>query len=360
MIIIYHSIPPRYFWHVGQTDITWLYFANGFLAVSGFFILSSYLMGKVFYIGKYNLTWDSIKQFFISRAKRILPLYYFILLIFILFVYTDLQLPSKWGGFLKIFFFMYDGNYPPYFNNAWWAISTEVQFYLLVPIIFFAIKKFIDKKYFNLILLILTICTGALIRFYFHSGAIMPEWLYQVLRFPLVQYLDVFIAGFLLYPLIANNEKLKQFLTKFRLLSIPLFIGLYLISALWWYREPIRSALENQLYFTLIPTIGILLIGLIILMFESNGQPIGSPFKLENWRELKNNPWRALEFLGTISFGIYLWHMAILQTQGSLIVYDGRLWLYFAKTGTTIFWSIILATVTYQLVEKTFIKKSGK
>lgn len=358
MVIVYHSLPPRYFLHLGGLDLSWLIFANGAMAVWGFFLLSGYLIGKLFYLGKYDLDFKNLKQYFSSRARRIFPLYYFALLIFVLFAYSNLQFKNEWHHLASIITFSYDGTAPIAFNNAWWAISTEVQFYLIAPILFFLLKPILKLPKAAMGVAIFSLGLGFFIRAYFHSDFPKPEIIYQLLRVPLVQNFDIFLFGFSLFPLLSQFGNLKEKLSKYRLFSIPLFLVLFFASAYWWYREPIRTYTENVAYFSLLPIISLIILGIMFLMWEASNQPIGSDADKIGF-SIFRRPFKLLEFFGLISYGVFVWHMAILQTEGSVFVYDKmHFYRYFLKTGLTIIFSLILATITYFLIEKPFLKKN--
>lgn len=359
MIIIYHSLPPRQFLYLGGYDLTWIYFANGAFAVYTFFILSGYLMGKNFFLGKYDLTFARIISFFKARARRIMPLYYFIFLIFALFAYTHLQFPKNWGFDLRVLTFTYTGVGTVHFNNAWWAISSEVEFYLLVPVLFYLIGKLFKYKFFYTLLILIIFLGFSALRLYFHLGSNRSLALENFISFPLVQYFDTFLVAFMLYPLVSFFPRIKQILGRRGIWSIAVFILMYFVTAYLLYQEAFRSNYGNQLYYALLPTLTILGMGLWVILADSAGQPIGIGNRKTDFLSVIKNPGLALEYLGLFSYGVFLWHMGILQTMGTLIVYDGRLYLYFAKTFLTIFWSIILAGITYFVIEKPFLAKKA-
>lgn len=129
------------FFHFGQhTRIANLlepFIISGPQMVTFFFALS----GFVLMISHYHKKDESLKQYYVSRAARIAPIYTLALLITAIFKYgTDnnniiaLLLSAT---FLQSWF-------PPYplsFNIPGWSLSAEVFFYLTFPLILFIIRK---------------------------------------------------------------------------------------------------------------------------------------------------------------------------------------------------------------------------
>ena len=77
------------------------YFQLGFLGVDIFFVLSGFLMFKYFING---VNYDSLKFFFLNRARRILPVYFFVFLLTIIVFYNKV-LPHEFYVIFKSYFF---------------------------------------------------------------------------------------------------------------------------------------------------------------------------------------------------------------------------------------------------------------
>ncbi|BAZ38640.1 O-acetyltransferase OatA [Calothrix sp. NIES-4101] len=139
MVVIHHCERPRNSITYSGYDFSWVIFSHGAVAVWIFFCLSGYLMGKAFYSGRYTVDVKGIINFWYNRALRIIPLYYFVILILSIFVYTDILKMTNWGYFVRLLSFTYQPLFHAQslpFNEALWSLSTEVQFYLLVPFIY--------------------------------------------------------------------------------------------------------------------------------------------------------------------------------------------------------------------------------
>ena len=122
-------------------------FSNSNIAVKGFFIISGFLVAK-----SYTNT-PSLKEYFIKRAKRILPAYIAVLLlaatVFAFFssysfseYVTDLNV-YKYLGWNSIFLnFMhpclpglFENNLMCAVNGALWTLKVEEGFYIVLPLI---------------------------------------------------------------------------------------------------------------------------------------------------------------------------------------------------------------------------------
>ena len=102
-----------------------------------FFVHSGYLMGKIFFMGRYTLDRRRHRQFYRSRLLRIAPLLYVNLVVCLLL------LPSAqptWleaaGDFLFVNNFTGRG-----INGVTWSLSWEMQYYLVAPFVFLCFGK---------------------------------------------------------------------------------------------------------------------------------------------------------------------------------------------------------------------------
>lgn len=132
-------------------DLLW--FSNTKISIDGFFVISGFLVAKSY------CNSSSIKSYFIKRAKRILPAYLVVIALstFLLFLFSDLSFvqyflnKSTWLYFLwnSIFLNFMHPCLPGVFENglmctvngALWTIKIEEGFYIILPLLFFMIKK---------------------------------------------------------------------------------------------------------------------------------------------------------------------------------------------------------------------------
>lgn len=148
------------------------FFSGGFIGVDIFFVISGFLMTKIIMTGIDNHNF-SIINFYVARAKRIIPaltiLCLLTLIIGYLFLATSEYLKMAESVRSAIFFtsnLLFKSQFN-YFNdialNQWllhtWSLSVEWQFYLFLPIFLMITAKFFSKKTIASFLLILTIAS---------------------------------------------------------------------------------------------------------------------------------------------------------------------------------------------------------
>ncbi|MGB3404339.1 MAG: acyltransferase [Microcoleaceae cyanobacterium] len=373
VVVLFHCGVPRSLIVYKDYNFTWLFLGDGIVAVWVFFALSGYLMGKAFYTQRYTPTVKGLTQFFINRALRILPLYYFAILVQSIFVYPAILKPGNWEELFRVCTFTYTlpiplfevGNYN--FNGAFWTISTEVHFYLIVPFIYTAIQPILTNRLRVLFAFFAIIIFTTIIR------------IFGILTWPahtaLLMNLDVFLCGFLVNALfqIKSQRQPQQFhhLSSSKLpkingkwIAILLMIILYLVTAYHGYHEEVwnyiprpNTLMDKSLFRTVAayyiwPVLTGLITALFIYIFERDGG-YNNTFQNQklSLQACIENPRRILEIIGILSYGIYLWHMAIIQQILPIVQGDHGLETFSNKLFTTIILSILLSAVTYYLVE---------
>jgi len=124
----------------------------GYLGVSIFFVLSGYLITSISLAEEFNKGGLSLAGFYIRRAFRIFPLYYFVLgiycfLILGLNLFPDKHLPLKEAlPFYLVylqeipFFRAAQGGSLPFYQS--WSLGFEEKFYFVWPIICFAALRY--------------------------------------------------------------------------------------------------------------------------------------------------------------------------------------------------------------------------
>ncbi len=376
MVVTIHCAPPRKSIIYDNIDLSWLMFSHGAIAVWILFVLSGYLMGKVFYTKRYTVDIAGVLKFWRNRALRILPLYYFAVLILSIFVYPEVLKFSNWGYLLRIFTFTYH----PYisftavkFNDVFWSLSTEVQFYLIVPFIYSLIQNRLNKQKKVFIIGFLIIIATFIIRGLLWIGfqkQITQEmgYAFKYWYTPLIVNLDLFLCGFLLNPLIQNSKvnwnQTKTLITK--IIAVTLIILLYLFSAHHLYHQELWNLPNRSGGWRTLTTILILqpltaiITSFFIFAFEKDVyQNFTKNEKLSSSTILKN-PLRILEIVGNLSYGIYIWHMPIITRTYEVFNAEIPIEAFYIRLTATLILSTLLSTVTYYLVELPFAKWKKK
>ncbi len=122
-------------------------FENGYFGVDIFFVISGFLMGKLYQK-------QSIFDFYKARFSRLFPPY-IIIIISVLLIYFQLTVSSDFSQLVEqsVFSIFYLSNFHfwkmgSYFNQIqfnpllhFWSLSIEIQFYLVVPLLFPLLQK---------------------------------------------------------------------------------------------------------------------------------------------------------------------------------------------------------------------------
>jgi len=376
MVVTIHCAPPRKSIIYGDVDLSWLMFSHGAIAVWIFFVLSGYLMGKVFYTKRYTAEIAGVIKFWRNRALRILPLYYFAVLILSIFVYPEVLKFSNWGYLLRIFTFTYH----PYisftavkFNDVFWSLSTEVQFYLIVPFIYSLIQNRLNnqKKVFiaaSLVIIITFIIRG-LLWISFHNEITQDMgYAFKYWYTPLITNLDLFLCGFFVNELI-QNKTIKLNYTKsliIQILSVTLIILLYLFTAHHLYHQELWNLPNRSGGWRTLTTILILqpltaiITSFFIFAFEKDVYHEFTKNEKLSFNTILKNPSRILEIIGNLSYGIYIWHMPIITRTYDVFNAKIPIEAFYIRLTATLILSTVLATVTYYLVEVPFSRWKRK
>ncbi len=126
---------------IGRFDLYRL-LANGEYGVALFFVLSGLLLGMPFWRAIVSRAkWPSIKVYTLRRLARILPAYYLALTALVLL--TGLwRHPQAWVDIALHYSFLF--NYAEFsifsINPPFWTLAVEIQFYLLLPVIFVLLR----------------------------------------------------------------------------------------------------------------------------------------------------------------------------------------------------------------------------
>jgi peptidoglycan/LPS O-acetylase OafA/YrhL len=199
-------------------------FSNSNIAVKGFFVISGFLVAKSF------TNTPSLKEYFLKRAKRILPAYIAVLLLSaIVFAFfsrfsfseyiTDINV-YKYLGWNSIFLnFMhpclpglFENNLMCAVNGALWTLKVEEGFYIVLPIIFYVLVK--SKKPFLILgsLYTLSLLYWFGMDFYLNKPLLAKQ---------LPGYLVYFVTGIFLF---LNFDFVQQNKNKLLVFSILLLI----------------------------------------------------------------------------------------------------------------------------------------
>lgn len=330
-------------------------FPNGFLGVEIFFVVSGYIITFLLVQEWMGTKKINLKDFYARRIARIYPpLLLMVLTTTLLFVnFPIISITNKFFSEVRYTAFGLTNWYELFHNSGYWengvkspllhvwSLAIELQFYFFYPLIY---KLFFNKKMSNndfkkrFILLISTfICLLFTLTFFlsYHLN-------FNTLYYATFSRISSFFIGGLMGGLaclgIQNFIKSKW---------ITLLTSLSLIGM-----TPLFS-LNNIILFRGIILIYTILLGILLLNIHQNK---------DDFIVSKIFQTKFFSSIGLISFSLYLWHIPILiffNQQLVLNTFHINIKNYLLTT-IQIMLSIILACLSYFLVEKNSIKsKSG-
>lgn len=317
----------------------------GKAGVALFFVLSGYLITYLLLVETRDKGEIAIGRFYIRRALRIWPLYFFIILLsfFILPHLPFLHIPELtghvhehfWTKLLLYVLFLPNlvlAIYPIVpFASQLWSIGYEEQFYLVWP---WLIKKIKNKYliFFSIIAFFIIIKFLAL--FVFDDYLLAHHYDKAAEIFFMMPSIDgMAIGGLFAYLLFQRHPILEWFYSKtFQWVLYALTFGLI-------FGGVFIPFFNNQAYS--------FLFGLIILNLSANPKTI---FSLEN---------KTMDYLGKISYGIYMYHILMVVTVLKLLaMFD--IHNVVLENILAISFTVVAAGISYKYLEERFIKMKSK
>lgn len=284
MVVFSHiELHKKDFHIVKFTGLDYLQLGN--IGVSIFFSLSGFLITYLLLEEKKNFTKVNFKDFYIRRILRIWPLYFLVIIVGF-FIYPGIV--SAKPLLLSVFFLpniAFTLSLLPALFDPIWSVGIEEQFYIFHPH-FFRIKKNKHILYALLLFIILFILTFVLIRHLHSSNVALSQFLYYA------RYDDMMIGA--IVALIYFNTKNKTFDFKFQHLFNLLFNKYVQVALLVAFVGFIWIDLH-----IIVPQYDVILALLSALLIVNLCETKTSIYSLDN---------KLFQFVGRISYGIYLLH----------------------------------------------------
>jgi peptidoglycan/LPS O-acetylase OafA/YrhL len=290
MVLIYHLInntilityKPSFF-EVAlrkSTFFTWS-------ALDLFFVLSGYLIAKILIENRGSKRFFYV--FYFRRIIRIMPLFYLLLVCYIILKQTGIQDPE---GFLFAnelplwSYFSYIQNYMMAFSDTYgsriitptWSLGIDEQFYLFLPFIIY----FFKKKWIPFIVIPLIIAAPI-----FRASTD----LYYMKILPFQMRMDGLFVGVLLAYLVCEKDLVNRIKGKSKIIFAAVVLLLGFIFFLTYFRK--IGVLDHSLFN--------IVFALLIL----------SAISFRNSIYCKILSSKFLQFFGFVSYGTYLFHQFI-------------------------------------------------
>lgn len=301
----------------------------GNYCVDLFFMLSAYLITVLLLRERQQTGKLDIGRFYVRRALRIWPLYFLALMIFTFFV--TFNPTGEFSPFFPYFLF-FAGNWafvswgwPGSPANPLWTVSIEEQFYLLWP----PIAAMLSRR--GLLIVastcIITANMARVMGLAYHEST-------QHMWGNTFTHLDALGIGILLAAIL--GDRMPAIHLKWRTLLILGGFGCLLIRGS---EGGLRSSDMMNLQEVLLgyPAVAV---GCTAILLGALGASVRLP---------------RIQYLGKISFGLYVWHAACLALLKPLDTqYGGMRSLLWPGVGLLL--TIYVAWVSYEWIERPFLK----
>ncbi len=344
--------------HVGPLDLDrWL--TNGNTGVALFFVLSGFLLALPFLASsERGVAPPRMGAYFVRRITRILPAYYLCLFALVAIDALRGQSPSI-NNLLSHLLFVYNINDWQIlsFNDPFWTLAVEVQFYLLLPFLVLALRP-LPRQVIIAAVVALAVATYLVNRELVGFLLERNQW---PIHFTLVWPFAVYISGpdsfVLTYSTLGHLT--------FFLIGVAL-AALYPTPAAIWNAGLDRASWTAEALFWLSA------VTVFVILATPLDEALQVPFGRYNWPHVPillallilATPhtrlaramleWRPLWALGVISYGIYIFHYPILQAGDQLMRRLGldvtAHWRMFALT--TLAATAIVSSISYLLIER--------
>lgn len=350
-VIIHHIELTKYWFH--QPNIYTTSFVGGVFGQLGiilFFVLSGFLITFLLLEEQKRTDSISIKKFYIRRILRIWPLYYLIVILglFVLPKVHFFDVPdisshvhehffSKTLMFLSFFPDLAYAIYEPVpYAEQSWSVGVEEQFYLIWPLLIALVirRKKTLSMLIGVIVFYASVKIASTIAYDMHPENKVFEEIYYFWNNFCIDCMA--IGGIGAYLLFYKKEKVLNVLFN-RYLQIGLYILLAVVTV-----KGLAVPMFNYEFYALIFVV-------LILNLAANK------------RSVLNLEFKPLNYLGKISYGLYMYHNIILVVVLKFVLYYSGVALN-SLTGNLIYYglaistTILVASLSYRFIERPFIR----
>lgn len=317
----------------------------GDVSVTLFFVLSGFLITYLLLAERKQTGTVAVKKFYTRRILRIWPLYYLILILgfFVLPNISIFQIPTS--GLintgdtiqLSLFFLLFANiGFIIYGNVAYidqtWSVAVEEQFYLVWPFIIKLFKRILPALIFIILLF-------GLLRIVFNHLFYKAETYHSFYWFFKYARIDTMaIGGLFAYSLFNSYEKITTLLYNKYLQLLAIFLLILLLVK--GYTLPY---VHQQVY--------AVLFGIVIINAAANQKSL---LYLKVW---------GLNYLGKISYGIYMYHniMVVLALKVCAHYFSTSSALFLVTSYlVAILLTLFISHLSYWYFERLFLSLKNK
>jgi peptidoglycan/LPS O-acetylase OafA/YrhL len=307
-------------------------------SVAVFFALSGFLLARPSLAGRPSAT----GIYFRRRAARILPAYWIVLSVVVL-----THGASALDAFIHVVLAQAYGGHELGDFTQTWSLSTEVSFYLMLPVLMWWLRSLSSDR--NRLWACGWLSLGALV---FVGVVSSVSSLPSTVGLWLPAHLDWFLIGVALAVVVTSSDPAPFWVsTQRRLTDLSDYAGTcWLVAAILLLL--VTTPVAGPLTLAPIPATAAVfreavyaVTALLLLAPCVRPGPVGNPLL-----GLLSHPFAR--WLGRISYGIFLWHLLVLDAVFSVTetpMFSGRApWIYLL----TILGSIAVSAVSWYVIEQ--------
>lgn len=305
-------------------------FRLGNHGVSLFFVLSGFVITRILlHTAKKE---NYFKSFYVRRTLRIFPLYYTALLLYYSYHFID-PLTKYFFSSGNWSYFFYLQNFARTFhwsNNGpdhFWSLAVEEHFYFLWPaIIFFTSKKNLNTL---IAICVFIIIASLFLRYYFVAQNL------EVNVFTFTR-LDQLVLGSMIAILETKSLLSKKYQGHYFLLTITGLAGTVFLDAS--HHGLLKDVFKHSF-------LGLLFAGIIMICTVQEEHAL--------FKKLLQN--KVIQYLGKISYGIYVWHFISIPIVNHFLKPNAACGFLLVCMVT-----IIVASLSFHFLETPFLKMKAK
>ncbi len=332
-------------YHLKRIDSQLFNFMNGgFLGVDIFFVLSGFLITSTLLKEHHKYKQINLKNFYLRRFLRLIPGYWFFLIILYLFarqILPDYEASQIYENHNFLFAFLYMTNWfrvLGFFTgnlNHTWSLSIEEQFYIIWSIFLFLV--FNHKLERNSLFYIIIGSIGLII--VWRGCRIILGTSTEILYYSTDTRIDSLLIGSAAAIIYVWKLIPKESFKTFRFSSITI-LGV-ILSLLIFFNF---SHTDLLFYLFPLPLFSISVALFILWLIARENTLIHS--LLEN---------KTLCWVGKISYGLYLWHYAMYEFSIKSFPTSNLLQIVVG-----LMLAFLVATFSFYLIEKPFLTIKSK
>ncbi|WP_203363555.1 acyltransferase family protein [Bacillus sp. REN10] len=317
--------------------------SGGMLGVTVFFVLSGYLITDLLMAEWERTQRINFKQFWIRRARRLLPAMLTMIVIVVAYVtlFDQAFLVHLRGDVLAALLYVsnwwfifedvsYFDRFQPSLLTHFWSLAVEEQFYLMWPVMIFLGLKYIHKRHILLGVTVLGVLLSVLLMFLMYEPGMDPSRVYYGTD---TRAFSLLIGASLamIWPSRKLSAKVEEgprnFLDVMGSLSLLVFFLMVGFSS-----QYDTFLYRGGMVFLSVAT------AIIVAVLAHPASRLG---------ELLS--WKPLRWIGERSYGMYLWHFpVIVLTSPAVDTSEGNI----VRGSVQLLLIFVLSALSYQLIEK--------